>query len=72
MDQKEQLRKFVETWKAAGPELEKIRRRDMDSISLTDFIESMDMCFKMALRDFPAAKTSGLIELEAWLAKSKS
>lgn len=71
MTDRSDMKKFVDTWKRAGPELERIRREEMDALSLSDFIEAMDISFKMVWADTPLPTTSGLIQFHAILSRSR-
>ena len=61
-------RRWVETWKRAGLELEEIRRREIEA---TDTREAIRQLFSSAALpgDLPPRTTSGLVEQQAWFAK---
>jgi len=68
MDEREAKRRWVQTWKQAGPELEAIRRReirDADNLAVLALLES---AFNQAL-SLPPRTTSGLVEMQKWFAK---
>lgn len=63
------LKDWVETWKQAGPELESIRDRELQGVDIADVILSMEVAYKVALRDFPPEPWSGLVEQQALFGK---
>ena len=66
--ERELMRRWVETWRRAGPELDEIRRREIEA---TDPREAIRQLFgsAAALQDLPPRTTSGLVEQQAWFAK---
>jgi len=69
MDEREAMRRWVETWKEAGPELEAIRRREVKELDTLQTIACLEHAFNYAVRNVPADPASGLVELHEWLAK---
>jgi hypothetical protein len=69
MDEREAMRRWVETWKLAGPELEAIRRKEIEKIDVHQHLASLESAFNYATRTLPPRETSGLAELHEWLAK---
>jgi hypothetical protein len=69
MDEREAMRRWVETWKVAGPELEAIRRKEIEKINTLESLASLEGAFNHALRTLEPRATSGLVELHDWLAK---
>jgi hypothetical protein len=65
------LRRWVETWRRAGTELEEIRRRE---IRATNTQEAIRQIFgdDGVVDPWPAPTTSGLIELQAWFAQLRA
>jgi hypothetical protein len=65
---RELMRRWVETWRQAGPELEEIRRREIEA---TDSAVAIRQLFGSAPPpwDLPPRTTSGLVEQQAWFAK---
>jgi len=59
-------RRWVQAWKEAGPELERIRAEEIRATDTLKSIPAFDGLFEMAVRDFPPAKTSGLVEQQRW------
>lgn len=60
------VRRWVETWRRAGEELERLRREEMRSI---DTREAVRQIFGCVVPVIPALPTSGLVEQQAWFAK---
>ena len=62
------MRRWVETWRRAGKELEQIRRREIEATDTREAIRQL-FGFAVSFRNFPAQSTSGLVEQQAWFAK---
>jgi hypothetical protein len=69
MDERETVRPWVETWKTAGPELEAIRRWEIREADNRTVLASLEGAFNHALRTMPPRESSGLVEMQKWLAK---
>jgi len=69
MDEREKLRRWVETWKEAGPLLEAIRRREIREADNLQVLESLESAFNYAVRSMPPRTSSGLVEMQACFAK---
>ena len=69
MDEREAMRRWVETWKQAGPELEAIRRREVKELDTLETLACLEDAFNYAVRNVPPRPSSGLVELHEWLAK---
>ena len=67
-EEREMLKKYVETWRQAGPELEAIRRREIQSTEVQKAIHQLFGDSQMVQR-WPRLTTSGLVEQQAWFAK---
>ncbi len=67
--EKEQYRRYVETWKRAGPELERIRREELRAMDTRKEVSGMDALVDMALRYGSPRETSGLVEMQEWFLK---
>ena len=60
-------RRWVDTWRRAGEELERLRRREIESI---DTPEAVRQIFGSDGPAVPApSPTSGLVEQQAWFAR---
>jgi hypothetical protein len=68
MDEREMMRRWVETWKQAGPELEAIRREEIRNLDPLKVLPLLEDAFNQALR-LPLRPTSGLVEMQDWFAK---
>lgn len=63
MDEKEQIRQWVETWKRAGPELEAIRRRELQAMTDVQASAAAADVLMFPLPDeMPLREGSGLVE----------
>ena len=63
----ELMRRWVQTWKEAGPVLEEIRRRDIENADTQQAVRDL---FGFPIpADLPPRTTSGLVEQQAWFAK---
>jgi hypothetical protein len=69
MDEREAMRRWVETWKQAGPELEAIRRKEIEKIDTLESLAALEGAFNHATRNLPARDSSGLVEMQKWFAK---
>jgi hypothetical protein len=67
----ESNREFVERWKRVGPLLEDIRMRELSRFSYDDNIHITDGLLQIGFDFAVPRRTSGLVELQKWLAKSK-
>lgn len=69
MTEKELLRYWAQTWKSAGPELERIRLlevRDEDNLLS---LRLLAPAFELAAHSQPPNASSGLVEMQRHLAK---
>ena len=67
MEERELMRRWVETWKQAGPELEAIRQREMRQVDTAEAVRQLLNSTSLLHRD-PPLQTSGLVEQQAWFA----
>ena len=65
---RELMRRWVETWRRAGPELDEIRRREIEAMDTAEAIRQLFGAMTVS-RDLPRRTTSGLVEQQAWFAK---
>jgi len=63
------IRQSVEIWKEAGPELERIRQREIREGDNLKILALLEGAFNQALRTAPLRPTSGLVEMQKWFAK---
>jgi hypothetical protein len=68
MDEREMMRRWVETWKQAGPELEAIWREEVGRLDPLEHLEALEDAFNYALQ-LPPQPSSGLVEMQDWFAK---
>lgn len=64
---KEQMRQVVQQWKAAGPELERIRREELRNWKYDWRV--VDALLDMGARLKVSRPTSGLVEMQYWFRK---
>jgi hypothetical protein len=69
MDDREKMRLWVETWKRAGPELEAIRREEIEKADNAKALDLLEDVFNDALESRPPRESSGMVEMQAWFAK---
>jgi hypothetical protein len=69
MDERETLRRWVQIWKEAGPQLEAIRRREIREADNLKVLAALESAFNHALRTLPPRPSSGLVEMQQWVAK---
>ena len=69
---KEQVREWVETWRRAGPELERIRREEIRATDTMGGLEAFKGLVRRALDDCPPRATSGLVEQQAIFSRLRS
>jgi hypothetical protein len=64
--QKDDLRNWVEGWKRAGAELEKIRIKEMRESNTYESMQALSDAFDSAIAHFKIPSTSGLIEQQRY------
>jgi hypothetical protein len=69
MEERERIARWVETWKEAAPELEAIRRREVQEAANLQVLALLETAFNHALRSMPLRTSSGLVEMQEWFAK---
>ena len=69
MDEREAMRRWVETWKQAGPELEAILRKEIENIDVQKELAVLEDAFNYAVHHAHPEPTSGLVEMQDWFAK---
>ena len=63
------MRRWVEAWKEAGPELEAIRREEIAKADNYRVVDLLEDAFNAALASRTPEPTSGMIEMQEWFAK---
>jgi hypothetical protein len=69
MKKKVPLKTFLDHWQRLGPELEKIRQRELKTISTPQALQNLAGAFEDCRLRFPPKPTSGLIQQQKWLKK---
>jgi hypothetical protein len=69
MDEREMMRRWVEIWKQAGPELEAIRREEIAAADNYKVVDLLEDAFNAALATRTPEPTSGMIEMQEWFGK---
>ena len=69
MTEAEMNRRWAQTWKEAGPELEKIRLREVRDADNLLSLQLLASAFNHATSSQPPRETSGLVEMQRHLAK---
>ena len=67
--ERELTKRWVETWKLAGPELQRQREEEVRAIVGAGDLEAFDFFFRQAVITHPPLPTSGLVEQQAWFRK---
>jgi hypothetical protein len=62
---------FVEHWRRVGPKLERIRREELRNFDWEKQLPLIDALLEIGVSFRPPRTTSGLVELERFLAKTK-
>ncbi|HEY3739461.1 MAG TPA: hypothetical protein VGL53_06440 [Bryobacteraceae bacterium] len=63
------LKRWVQTWKEAAPELEAIRRREVAELDTHAVIASLEGAINYAIRTAPPRLTSGMVEMQRYSLK---
>ncbi len=66
---REQYRQYVQGWKRAGPELDRIRREELRALDTRKDVSTVDALVDLALRFGKPRATSGLVEMQRWFMK---
>jgi hypothetical protein len=66
VEEKAHAKEWMEAWRRAGPELERMRIEDIRNANTQQSIPAFDGAFEGAVRDFPPTPTSGLVEQQRW------
>ena len=69
MTDQEMIRRWARTWKAAGPELERIRLLEVRDEDTLLSLELLAPAFELAARSEPPEPSSGLVEMQRHFAK---
>jgi hypothetical protein len=63
------VRRWVETWKQAGPELAAIRHQEIRDADNVKVLAALEGAFNHATRTLPPRPSSGMVEMQKYLAK---
>jgi hypothetical protein len=69
MTEKEMVRQWAQTWKEFGPELEKIRLREVREEDNLLSLKLLARAFNHATSTQPPSNSSGLVEMQRYFAK---
>jgi hypothetical protein len=69
MTEKEMIRRWAQTWKEFGPELEQIRLREVREQDNLLSLMLLARAFNLATSTEPLSESSGLVEMQRHLAK---
>jgi hypothetical protein len=69
MTEKDAIRRWSQTWKGFGPELEKMRLREVRNEDNLLSLRLLARAFNHATSNQPPDRTSGLVEMQKHLAK---
>jgi len=65
-EERANMKRWVDTWKLAGPELERMREEDIRNENTIRAFEVFEGMAFLATRNFPPEPTSGLVEQQRW------
>lgn len=63
------VRKWVDTWKVAGPLLEEIRQREVRDADNLESLAVLEPSFNLAVRMLPLRESSGQVEMQRYFAR---
>jgi hypothetical protein len=69
MTEKEMIKRWVDTWKEFGPELERIRLSEVRDEDNVLSLQQLARMFNHATRTQKPDQSSGLVEMQRYLAK---
>jgi len=69
MEDREMMRRWVQAWKSASPELEAVRWREVRQADHPKALAPLEGAFNQTLRTLPPRPSSGMVEMQDWLAK---
>lgn len=72
LGEKERLRRFIESWQDTGRILEEMRREKIRNADTVAAIKILDSAFRSALLNRQPTQSSGLIEFQDLLKKSRN
>ena len=63
--------KWIRGWEQAGHIMEKVRRKRLAAVSVEQAIQNLDDAFESARLVSPRRRSSGLLNLQRWLARAR-
>jgi len=69
MTEREMIRRWAQTWKEVGPELEQIRLREVRDEDNLLSLRLLARAFNQATSSEPPSASSGLVEMQRYFAK---
>ena len=69
MDEQAAIRRWVETWRRAGPALEAVRLRELREDDYEANLPTLDAMLTWACEHAEPRATSGLVEQQRWFMK---
>ncbi len=70
-EEKQLTLRWIECWRRAGPELERIRAEEIRATDTARSIQILDDAFESAIRLNPPQATSGLIEQQRLFVRAR-
>jgi hypothetical protein len=67
--QRELVRRWVDTWRRAGPQLDEVRRREIETADTQEAVRQLFGAGDDPIDIPPQPAMSGLVEQQAWFAK---
>lgn len=65
-EERANMRRWVDAWKLAGPELERMREEEVRTQNTISNFETYKGMALLCIRDRPPGPTSGLVEQQRW------
>lgn len=72
MDEREQMRRWVENWKVVGPILEEMKRQEIRDEDNVAALRQLGRAINYATRKERPSQESGLVEMQCLLAKLRT
>jgi hypothetical protein len=67
--EKARVKEWVEAWRRAGPQLERMRREELRAFRYEDHVEAIEGLLDAAARQAEPRPSSGLVEQQRWFQK---
>jgi hypothetical protein len=68
-EERDQMKRWVDTWKRAGPLLERIREGEVRQANTADAFRAFNGMALLTARTHPPKPISGLVEQQRWFSK---